>query len=168
MANITFKGNPIETVGLLPRTGSDAPGFRLTKTDLTDISIRDFPGNKLILNIFPSIDTSVCASSTRRFNEEAGKLDSTAVLCISADLPFAHNRFCETEGLKNVIPLSVFRSASFGEDYGVTMTSGPLTGLLSRAIVIIDEKGKVIYTEQVPEIAQEPDYDAALRALVLR
>jgi thiol peroxidase len=165
MATITFKGNPVETVGILPKTGAGAPTFTLTKTDLSDVSLKDFSGKKLVLNIFPSIDTPVCAASTRRFNEEAGKLDNTVVLCISADLPFAHNRFCEAEGLKDVIPLSVFRSHGFGKDYGVTITSGPLSGLLSRAIVIINTEGKVIYTEQVPEIAEEPDYDAALQAL---
>ncbi|UCE70821.1 MAG: thiol peroxidase [Nitrospiraceae bacterium] len=165
MATITFKGNPVETVGILPGTGADAPAFTLAKTDLSDISLKDFTGKKLVLNIFPSIDTPVCAASTRRFNEEAGKLDNTVVLCISADLPFAHNRFCEAEGLKDVIPLSVFRSPAFGKDYGVTITSGPLSGLLSRAIVIIDTEGKIIYTEQVPEIAEEPDYDSSLQAL---
>jgi thiol peroxidase len=165
MASITLKGNPVETSGVLPGINIKAPDFALTKTDLSDISLNDFPGKKLVLNIFPSIDTSVCASSARRFNEEAGKLDNTVVLCISADLPFAHNRFCEAEGLKNVLPLSVFRSDTFGKDYGVTITNGPLAGLLSRAIVIINEEGKVIYTEQVPEIAQEPDYEAALEAV---
>jgi thiol peroxidase len=165
MASITLKGNPVETSGILPGINIKAPDFALTKTDLSDISLNDFPGKKLVLNIFPSIDTSVCASSARRFNEEAGKLDNTVVLCISADLPFAHNRFCEAEGLKNVLPLSVFRSDTFGKDYGVTITNGPLAGLLSRAIVIINEEGKVIYTEQVPEIAQEPDYEAALEAV---
>ncbi len=129
------------------------------------MTLSDFAGKRIILNIFPSIDTSVCAASVRRFNEEAGKLSNTVVLCISADLPFAHSRFCEEDGLKDIIPLSVFRSKNFGKDYGVEITSGPLKGLLSRAIVIIDETGKVIYTEQVPEIADEPDYDAALSAL---
>ncbi len=165
MATITFKNDPVETSGNLPEVNSKAPDFSLAKTDLSDVSQKDFPGKKLVLNIFPSIDTPVCAASTRRFNEEAGKMDSTVVLCISADLPFAHNRFCEAEGLKNVVPLSVFRSASFGIDYGLTITSSPLAGLLSRAVVIIDANGKVVYTEQVPEIAQEPDYNAALDAL---
>ena len=165
MATITFKGNPTETSGALPDIQTKAPAFTLAKTDLSDVSLKDFTGKKLVLNIFPSIDTPVCAASTRRFNEEAGNLDNTVVLCISADLPFAHNRFCEAEGLKDVIPLSVFRSPAFGKDYGVTITGGPLSGLLSRAIVIIDTGGKVIYTEQVPEIAEEPDYDSALQAL---
>ena len=165
MAKILLKGNPIETSGELPALNSTAPDFTLTKTDLSDVSLADFSGKRIILNIFPSIDTNVCAASARRFNEELNKLDNTVVLCISADLPFAHNRFCEAEGLKNIIPLSVFRAANFGKDYGVTIKTGPLAGLLSRAIVVIDEKGKVIYTEQVPEIAQEPDYAAALNAV---
>ena len=162
MAHITFQGNPVETVGELPKTGATAPDFSLTKTDLSDVLLSNFKGKQIILNIFPSIDTSVCAASVRRFNEEAGKLDNTVVLCISADLPFAHNRFCEGEGLKDVIPLSVFRSRNFGKDYGVEITEGPLAGLMSRAIVIIDVTGKVVYTEQVPEIAKEPDYGTAL------
>jgi len=128
MANITFKGNPVETVGTLPQTGSDTQGFTLTKSD---VSLDSFQGKRVVLNIFPSIDTPVCAASVRRFNEEAGNLDDTVVLCISADLPFAHARFCEGEGLQNVLPLSVFRSGDFGKDYGVTITSGPLAGLLS-------------------------------------
>jgi thiol peroxidase len=165
MATITFKGSPTETSGALPDIQTKAPAFTLAKTDLSDVSLDAFAGKRIVMNIFPSIDTPVCAASTRRFNEEAGKLDNTVVLCISADLPFAHNRFCEAEGLKNVIPLSVFRSGDFGKDYGVTITSGPPAGLLSRAIIIIDRDGKVIYTEQVPEIAQEPDYDAALAVL---
>jgi thiol peroxidase len=165
MATITFKSNPVETVGTLPAVDSKAPDFSLTKTDLSDVSMKDFSGKRLVLNIFPSIDTPVCAASTRRFNEEAGKMDNTVVLCISADLPFAHNRFCEAEGLKDVVPLSVFRSAAFGKDYGVTIIDGPLAGLLSRAVIIIDSNGNVMYTEQVPEIAQEPDYDKALDAL---
>jgi thiol peroxidase len=126
---------------------------------------QDFGGKNIILNIFPSLDTSVCAASVRRFNKEAGESPDTVVLCISADLPFAHKRFCEAEGLNDVIPLSVFRSPEFGRDYGVTFTSGPLTGLLSRAVIIINRSGKVAYAEQVPEIGQEPDYDVALFAL---
>ena len=165
MATITFKGNPVATMGTLSAISSKAPDFSLTKTDLSDVSMDDFTGKKLVLNIFPSIDTPVCAASTRRFNEEAGKMDNTVVLCISADLPFAHNRFCEAEGLKDVIPLSVFRGDAFGKDYGVTIVNGPLSGLLSRAVIIIDNDGNVIYTEQVPEIAQEPNYDKALNAL---
>ena len=165
MAKILLKGQQIETIGELPAVNSIAPDFTLTKTDLSDVSLNSFRGKRIILNIFPSIDTNVCAASARRFNEAANKLDNTVVMCISADLPFAHNRFCEAEGLKNIIPLSVFRAGNFGKDYGVTIKTSPLAGLLSRAIVIIDEKGKVIYTEQVPEIAQEPDYNAALKAV---
>jgi thiol peroxidase len=165
MATITLKGNPIETVGELPAVGAGAPSFTLVKTDLSDCSLQDFGGKTVVLNIFPSIDTGVCASSVRRFNKEASAAGNAVVLCVSADLPFAHKRFCETEGLKNVIPLSSFRSQKFGKEYGVTMTTGPLAGLLSRAIVVIDKSGSVVYTEQVPEIAQEPDYEAALRCL---
>ncbi|MDP2646398.1 MAG: thiol peroxidase [Desulfobacterales bacterium] len=165
MARITLKGNPFETIGQLPSLKAPAPSFTLTKKDLSDCSLDSLSGKKVVLNIFPSIDTPVCAASVRRFNKEAGELENTVVLCISADLPFAHQRFCETEGLKNVVSLSVFRSPDFGKDYGATITDGPLRGLLSRAIIIIDPAGKVAYTEQVPEIAQEPDYGAALRVL---
>jgi thioredoxin-dependent peroxiredoxin len=165
MAQITLKGNPISTIGNLPSLNSTAPAFSLTKTDLSECSPSDFHGKTIILNIFPSIDTPVCAASVRRFNTEAGSLDDTVVLCISADLPFAHNRFCEGDGLKNVIPLSSFRSQNFGASYGVTITTGPLAGLLARAIVIIDKNGYILYTELVPEIAQEPDYSKALSCL---
>lgn len=162
MTQITLQGNPATTLGNLPATGTPAPSFTLTKTDLSDCSPQDFAGKTIILNIFPSIDTPVCAASVRRFNKEAGELADTVVLCVSADLPFAHQRFCEGEGLKNVIPLSCFRSPDFGRDYGVTIISPPLTGLLSRAIVVIDPAGKVVYTQQVPEITQEPDYKEVL------
>jgi thioredoxin-dependent peroxiredoxin len=165
MAKITLKGNAIETIGTLPAKGSTAPNFTLVKTDLSEVTLADYKGKKIVLNIFPSIDTPVCATSVRQFNKTAGELTNAVVLCISADLPFAHTRFCETDGLKNVESLSVFRSNAFGKDYGVTITTGPIAGLLSRAIVIIGADGKVIYTEQVPEIAQEPNYDAALAAL---
>lgn len=165
MATITLKGNPIETAGSLPAVGSQAPAFNLTKTDLSPCSQDDFSGKTLVLNIFPSLDTPVCAASVRRFNAEAILQKDTVVLCISADLPFAHKRFCEADGLENVIPLSVFRSPAFGLDYGVTITSGPLTGLLARAVVIINADGRVVYTELVPEIAQEPDYHQALSVL---
>ena len=165
MATITLKGNAIETVGTLPAKGATAPAFTLVKTDLSEVTLATHKGKKVVLNIFPSIDTSVCASSVRQFNKSAGEMNDTVVLCISADLPFAHSRFCETDGLKNVESLSVFRSPAFGKDYGVTITTGPLTGLLSRAVVVLDGAGKVIYTEQVPEITQEPNYDAALAAL---
>lgn len=165
MARITLQGNPIQTVGELPALGSQAPPFTLTRTDLSDCTLADFAGQTVILNIFPSIDTSVCAASVRRFNAEASSLARTVVLCVSADLPFAHQRFCEGEGLTQVIPLSVFRAPEFGKRYGVTIADGPIAGLLARAIVIINPEGKIIYTEQVPEITREPDYGAALRAL---
>lgn len=165
MATITLKGNAIETCGSLPAKASQAPEFTLVKTDLSEVRLADYKGKRVVLNIFPSIDTPVCAASVRRFNQAAGELANTVVLCISADLPFAHTRFCETDGLKNVESLSVFRSPAFGKDYGVTISTGPIAGLLSRAIVIVDTDGKIIHTEQVPEIAQEPDYDAALAAL---
>lgn len=165
MATITLKGNEIKTVGELPAAGSKAPNFKVTRTDLSECGLDDYKGKNVVLNIFPSIDTPVCATSVRKFNEAAGNKADTVVLCISADLPFAHTRFCETDGLKDVVSCSVFRSADFGKDYGVTITSGPLVGLLSRAIVIVGKDGNVKYTEQVPEIAQEPDYDAALAQL---
>jgi len=165
MAEITLKGNPIHTCGKLPAVGSQAADFVLTKTDFADVSLQNFAGKKIVLNIFPSIDTPVCATSVRRFNAEAVKLNNAVVLCVSVDLPFAHSRFCGAEGLQNVIPVSELRKRKFGEDYGVRIIDGPLAGLFSRAVVIIDEKGKVIYTEQVPEIAQEPNYEAALKVL---
>lgn len=165
MAEITLKGNKIHTYGTLPEVGSKAPDFALTKTDLADVSLKDFAGKKIVLNIFPSIDTGVCAASVRKFNEEVQKLDNTVVLCASIDLPFAHSRFCGAEGLESVISVSELRKRQFGEDYGVRIVDGPLAGLFSRAVVVIDEKGVVTYTEQVPEIAQEPDYAAALKAL---
>lgn len=163
MATITRKGAQIELAGELPRRGTAAPEFSLVKTDLSECSLKDFSGKRVILNIFPSIDTPTCAASVRRFNEEAGRQENTVVLCISPDLPFAHGRFCETEGIKNVIPLSTFRSPAFGEVYGVTMTSTERRGLLARAIVVIDGSGKVTHTELVPELTQEPDYGAALQ-----
>lgn len=162
MAKITLKGNPIETVGELPKTGSKVPDFSLLKQDLTRVSLKDFPGKK-VLNIFPSIDTAVCATSTRKFNEAAGKRGIT-VLCVSEDLPFALKRFCGAENLDKVTALSAFRS-SFGKDYGVEMKTGPLTGLMSRAVIVVDENNAVLYTEQVPEIGQEPNYEAALSKL---
>lgn len=166
MGHITLRGNPVDTIGDLPASGSKAPPFTLVKTDLTEISLRDFEGKRVVLNIFPSVDTPTCAMSVRKFNEEAaGSLRNTVVVCVSADLPFALSRFCGAEGLQNVVTGSVFRTPEFGRDYGVLITSGPLAGLLSRAVVVIDENGKVIYTQQVPEIADEPDYQAALDAL---
>jgi thioredoxin-dependent peroxiredoxin len=165
MAKITLAGNTINTIGDLPKTGSIAPDFILTKTDLSDASLKNYKGKRLVLNIFPSLDTDVCASSVRRFNTYANKVKNTLVLCISMDLPFAHKRFCTAEGLNNVISLSELRNRSFGETYGVRITDSPMAGLFSRAIVILDETGKVIYTEQVPEITIEPNYDAAMNAL---
>ena len=165
MATITFKGNPVHTSGDLPKTGTKAPDFRITKTDLSETSLSDYKGKRIVLNIFPSIDTGVCAASVRQFNAKAQEMKNTAVLCVSMDLPFAHSRFCGAEGLTNVVSASVFRSPGFGKEYGVMMTDGPLAGLLSRAVVVIDENRNVIYTEQVPEIAQEPDYNKALAAL---
>jgi thioredoxin-dependent peroxiredoxin len=165
MAQITLKGNPINTIGSLPEVGSQAPDFTLTKTDLSDVGLKDFAGKRVVLNIFPSLDTGVCAASVRHFNADAEKLDNTVVLCASLDLPFAHNRFCTSEGLENVVNLSALRTRSFGKDYSVMITDGPMAGLFSRAVVVLDENGKVIYTEQVPEIVQEPNYQAALDAL---
>jgi len=165
MATITLKGNPIHTAGNLPAVGTKAPDFKLVKSDLSEASLSDFHGKKVILNIFPSLDTSVCATSIRKFNAEASKLDNTVVLCISRDLPFAHGRFCSTEGLKNVVPLSEFRNDNFGKAYGVKIEDSGMAGLLSRAVVVVDESGKVTYTEQVPEITQEPDYEKAIKAL---
>jgi len=165
MAKITFKGSPINTAGSLPKVGSAAPDFRVIKTDITPMSLSEFKGKKVVLNIFPSLDTPVCAASVRRFNVEATKLANTVVLCISKDLPFAQKRFCAAEGLDSVIPGSEYRDSNFSDAYGVRIVDGPLEGLFSRAIVIVNEKGMVAYTEQVPEIAQEPDYDKALAAL---
>lgn len=165
MATITFKTNPIHTVGDLPGVGSSAPDFDLIKGDLSHASLKDFKGAKVVLNIFPSLDTGVCAASVRAFNKSAGELQNTKVLCISRDLPFAQNRFCGAEGLTNVITLSDFATGNFGKTYKVEMTDGPLAHLHSRAVVVLDENGKVIYNEQVPEIVQEPNYEAALAAL---
>lgn len=165
MASITLKGNPVSTVGNLPAVGAVAPAFSAVKTDLSECTLEELAGKKVVLNIFPSIDTGVCAASTRRFNQEASSLENTVVVCVSADLPFALGRFCGAEGLENVVPVSVFRNPSFGVDYGVAIADGPLAGLMSRAVVVIDESGNVAYTEQVPEITQEPNYDDALAAL---
>lgn len=165
MAKITFKGNPVTTAGNLPTTGTKAPEFKLVKSDLSEGSLKDYAGKKVVLNIFPSLDTSVCATSVRKFNAELDKLTNTVVLCISKDLPFAHGRFCTTEGLKNVVTLSEFRDDNFSNAYGVKMVDGPLAGVFSRAVVVVDEKGIVTYTEQVPEITQEPNYEAAIKAV---
>jgi len=164
MTTVTVNGDPIETCGELPAVGSQAPDFTLVKSDMSEVRLSDLAGKKVILNIFLSLDTDVCANSVRHFNEAASQLDNTVVLCISADLPFAHARFCGAEGLDNVVTASVFRNPEFGKDYGVTITTGP-AGLLSRSVVVIDESGKVIYTEQVPETTHEPNYEAALKAL---
>lgn len=165
MATITLGGNAIHTSGSLPEKGTKAPKFELVNTDLGVVSLDNYKGTKLILNIFPSIDTGVCATSVRTFNQKAASLNNTKVLCISRDLPFAQKRFCGAEGIENVENLSDFRDGSFGKDYGLTITDGVLAGLHSRAIVVLDEEGTVIYAEQVPEIAQEPNYDAALAVL---
>ena len=165
MAEVMLKGNPIHTIGELPEEGTAAPDFFLTKTDLSDISLSDLKGKRVVLNVFPSIDTAVCATSVRKFNEAAGRLENTEVLCASLDLPFAHNRFCGAEGIDNVSSVSELRYRDFGNDYGLRIIDGPLSGLLSRAVIVIDESGKVIYTEQVPEISQEPDYQCAIDAL---
>lgn len=165
MSKISFKGNPVNTVGTLPKIGNQAPEFSLTKADLSEISLKDLKGKKVILSIFPSLDTAVCATSVRKFNESANQLNNVAVVCISADLPFAQARFCGAENLKNVITASTFRHPEFGKQYGVTITDSPLAGLMSRAVIVLDENGKIIYTQQVPEITQEPDYQAALAAV---
>lgn len=164
MSEITFHGNPVHTIGELPAVGSAAPEFTVVDSGLNAVELSALPEGRVILNIFPSIDTGVCATAVRRFNELAANLDDTTVVCVSKDLPFALGRFCGAEGINGVITASAFRS-SFGEDYGVVMVDGPLEGLLSRAVVVLDEEGTVVYTEQVPEIGQEPDYEAALAAL---
>jgi thioredoxin-dependent peroxiredoxin len=165
MAGITLKGKPINTVGTLPAVGKKAPEFRLTKSDLSDVGLKDFQGKKVVLNIFPSIDTGVCATSVRKFNQEAANLPGAVVVGVSRDLPFALKRFCGAEGITNVVTTSDLRDGSFGKSYGVTIADGPMEGLLSRSIVVLDENGVVKYTEQVPEIAQEPDYAKAIAAL---
>ncbi len=165
MAKITLKGNPVNTIGNLPEVGTMAPAFTLVKDDLSIKSLSDYKGQKVVLNIFPSLDTGTCAASVRRFNTEASTLENTVVLCISKDLPFAQARFCGAEGLEDVHNLSDFRYGQFGKDYGVEIIDGPLAGLESRAVVVLDEEGTVVYTQQVPEIVDEPDYEAALAAL---
>ena len=165
MAEITLQGNPIHTNGELPAVGSQAPDFRLVDGELNDRTLADYRGKKKLLNIVPSLDTPVCAESTRKFNEAVAGRDDVVVLIVSADLPFAQSRFCTGEGLENVIPLSMMRDRNFAKDYGVLITDGPLAGITARAVVVLDENDKVVYTELVPEIAQEPDYDAAIRAL---
>lgn len=165
MAQITLNGNPTHTSGKLPTPGYAAPDFSLTKKDLSDMSLRDVAGKRVVLNIFPSIDTPTCSASVRRFNAEIGGHENAVVLCISRDLPFAHARFCEAEGIENAIPLSEMRHRDFGEKYGLAILEGPLAGLLARAVLVLDESGKVIHSELVPEIGNEPDYEKALEAL---
>lgn len=165
MSEVTLGGNAIRTSGSLPEVGSQAKDFTLTKNDLSTTSLSDYKGKKVILNIFPSVDTGVCAASIRAFNKEASNLDNTAVLCVSRDLPFAQARFCGAEGIENVITVSDYATGKFGEDYGLTIIDPPFIHLHSRAIVVIDEEGKVAYTEQVPEIGQEPNYEKALAAV---
>ncbi|GBU07923.1 lipid hydroperoxide peroxidase [Bacteroidales bacterium] len=165
MSVVTFKGSAVNIDGSMPSVGSKAPEFSLVQTDLSELSLSSLIGKKVILNIFPSSDTGVCAASVRRFNKDVAGIDNVVVLSISKDLPFAHARFCTTEGIVNVKALSVFRCTNFEKNYGLLMTDGPLKGLLARAVVVIDEKGNVVYTELVPEITQEPNYDGALAAI---
>lgn len=162
--DIMYRGQTVQTVGELPEVGSKAPDFTLVGPDLSDIKKSDFDGRRIVLNIFPSIDTGVCAMAARKFNQLADELPNTTVICVSRDLPFALDRFCATEGITNVVTASAFRS-SFGDDYGVTMANGPIETLLSRSVVVIDADGTVVYTEQVPETSQEPDYEAARSAV---
>jgi thiol peroxidase len=165
MANVTLGGNPINVAGNFPKAGDSAPDFSLTAKDLKDVSLKDFAGKRKVLNIVPSLDTPVCQTSTRKFNESAGGLANTVVLVISGDLPFAMKRFCETEGLNNVVTLSTMRGRDFHGKYGVDIADGPLKGLTARAVVVLDENNKVKYSELVPEIKNEPNYDSALAAL---
>jgi len=165
MAKITFKGNPVNTSGELPSKGTKAPDFSLVKSDLGSLSLSELKGKKVILNIFPSLDTSVCAATVRKFNQMASGIKNVTVLGISKDLPFAHSRFCSTEGITNLITLSGFRDREFGKAYGIDYIDGPMAGLYARGIVVIDESGTVVYTQQVPEHTHEPDYEAALNAV---
>lgn len=165
MAQVTLKGNPVNTIGELPTAGGLAPKFTLVKSDLSEVALSDFEGQKIVLNIFPSIDTGTCATSVRTFNEKAAGLDNTVVLCISKDLPFAIARFCGAEGIDQVVSLSAFRDVDFQNRYGVEIVDGPLKGLLARSIVVINEEGEIVYNELVPEIVDEPDYESALNAL---
>ncbi|SMC51351.1 thiol peroxidase [Cellulophaga tyrosinoxydans] len=166
MAIVTLKGNKLNTIGNLPKTGASAPDFTLTKSDLSTASLSNYKGKKVVLNIFPSIDTGTCAQSVRQFNQEAAELDNTIVLCVSKDLPFAQARFCGAEGIKNVEMLSDFKDGNFGDSYGLAFADGPLAPLHSRSVVVLNEEGKVIYTEQVSETVDEPNYKAALEALL--
>jgi len=165
MAKTNFKGNPVKLTGEVIQVGAVAPDFNLVKKDLSSLSLSELKGKNVVLNIFPSLDTGVCATSVRKFNKMASDMDNTVVLAISKDLPFAQERFCTTEGIENVIPLSDFRKSSFDGDYGLLMEDGPLAGLLARTVVVIDKDGMVKYVELVPEITQEPDYDKALQVV---
>lgn len=165
MSQVTFKGTAVQTKGELPAVGTKAPDFALTAADLSTKKLSDFLGKRVVLNIFPSIDTGACANSVRTFNKEASGLQNTVVLCISKDLPFAQSRFCGAEGIENVITLSEFKDTKFSDSYGLTFVSGPLEGLLSRAVVVLNEKGEVLYKEQVEEVTNEPNYEAALAVL---
>ncbi|SDH08106.1 thiol peroxidase (atypical 2-Cys peroxiredoxin) [Flavobacterium omnivorum] len=165
MASITLGGNPIHTSGELPKVGTKMADFKLVKTDLSVVSLSDFAGKKLVLNIFPSVDTGTCAASVRKFNESASASENTTVLCVSRDLPFAQKRFCGAEGLDNVVNLSDFQDGEFGKTNGLEILDGPLAGLHSRVVIVLDENGTIIHTEQVPEIADEPNYEAALAVL---
>ncbi|MGR6981176.1 thiol peroxidase [Testudinibacter sp. P27/CKL/0425] len=165
MTKVTLGGNPIDVQGNFPQSGDSVADFKLVKTDLSEAGLADYQGKRKILNIFPSIDTGVCATSVRKFNQQAAELDNTVVLCISADLPFAQARFCGAEGLENVVALSNFRNRTFAENLGVAITSGPLSGLTARAVIVLDENDRVLHSELVAEIKQEPNYDAALAVL---
>jgi|SRR5882757_2004002 len=165
MATVTRRGIPMQTSGELPKPGSELAGFRLVDADLKDVTLHDYAGKRKVLNIFPSIDTPTCAMSVRKFNEKAAKLSNTVVLCISADLPFAQKRFCGAEGIANVVTLSLMRGRNFAKDYGVLIEDGPLAGLTARAVVVLDTDNKVLHSELVGEIANEPDYEAALKVL---
>lgn len=165
MATVTFQNEPVQLCGQLPAVGEQAPNFGAVKGDLSVVHLPDFLGHRVVLNIFPSLDTPVCAASVRRFNKEAASLENTVVLCISKDLPFAQSRFCSTEGLANVVPVSTFRCKCFDDYYGLAIAEGPLKALLARAVIVVDEHGKIVYEELVPEITDEPDYGAALAVL---
>ncbi|MEC9356602.1 MAG: thiol peroxidase [Pseudomonadota bacterium] len=165
MSTVTLRGQEIQVFGEMLPVGSDAPGLRLVGLDLADVTLHDFAGRKKLLNIFPSIDTPTCAMSVRKFNERAAAIDGAAVLCVSADLPFAQKRFCGAEGIANVTMLSLMRGRQFGKDYGLLIETGPMAGLTARAVIVLDADNRIVYSELVPEIGNEPNYDAALAAL---
>ncbi|MDR0843684.1 MAG: thiol peroxidase [Tannerella sp.] len=167
MAEVAFKGSKVNTNGVLPKVGTLAPDFTGVKGDLSEITLRSLKGKRVILNVFPSLDTAVCAASVRRFNKEAASLANTVVLAISKDLPFAQGRFCTTEGIDGVVTVSAFRNATFEDNYGMLLIDGPLQGLLTRCVIVVDETGKIIYTELVSEITQEPNYEAAITSFIL-